>query len=180
MQLWKTRARKTILNHSKFLTVEDHTVELPDGRVIENWPWLIMPDYVNVVAITDDARFVCFRQTKYGIAGVSLAPIGGYIEPGEDPRATAQRELLEETGYLAREWISLGVFRNDGNRGCGIANLFLARGAHRVQERRADDLEEQELLLLTRDQVARALRDGEFKIASWALAIALALLQLDE
>ena len=61
---WKTLSRRTILNHSEFLTVESHTVQLPDGRVITDWPWIIAPDTVTVLAVTTDQRFICFRQTK--------------------------------------------------------------------------------------------------------------------
>ncbi len=67
MQLWKTVSRRTVLNHSKFLTVESHTVELPDGQVISDWPWVITPDFVNVTAVTPNNQFLCFRQTKYSI-----------------------------------------------------------------------------------------------------------------
>ena len=52
MRAWKTLARKTIWDQSDFLTLETHTVELPDGQVISNWPWAIAPDYINVVALT--------------------------------------------------------------------------------------------------------------------------------
>ena len=77
MQPWKTISRRTVLERGRFLTVEDHTVELPDGRTIPDWPWVIAPDYVNVVAITDKGRFLCFRQVKYSVEGTSLAPVGG-------------------------------------------------------------------------------------------------------
>jgi len=139
METWKTLSRRIILDHSRYLIVEEHTVELPDGRVISDWPWLVTPDYVNVVAVTQDEEFLCFRQAKYGVDGVSLAPVGGYIEPGEDPLGAARRELFEETGYRASSWVSLGRYRVDGNRGVGMAHLFLARAARRVAEPDADD-----------------------------------------
>ncbi|MBI4787065.1 MAG: NUDIX hydrolase [Chloroflexi bacterium] len=178
MQPWKTLARRTILDHSKYLAVEEHTVELPNGRIISDWPWVVTPDYINVVAITDEAKYLLFRQTKYTVEGTSLAPVGGYLEPGEEPLAAAQRELLEETGHAAREWVSLGHFQVDGNRGCGTAHLFLARGAHRVAERSADDLEEQQLLQLSHAQVQSALAKGEFKVLAWATNVALASLYI--
>jgi ADP-ribose pyrophosphatase len=132
------------------------------------------------VVVAEDGRFVCFRQTKYAVEGVSLAPVGGYLEPGEDPLAAAKRELREETGYAAAEWADLGSYAVDGNRGAGRGYLFLATGARRVGEIDADDLEEQELLLLTRAEVAEALARGEFKVLAWAAVVALALLRLGE
>jgi len=175
MQAWKTRSRQIILDHSKYLVVENHTVELPDGRVISDWPWLITPDYVNVLAVTEAGEFLCFRQTKYAIAGTSLAPVGGYLEPGEEPLAAAQRELLEETGYQAAEWIDLGRFGVDGNRGAGTACLFLGRRARRVAQARPDDLEELQLIHLSRAELEAALDAGEFKLVSWMAVVALGL-----
>jgi len=179
MQPWKTRSRQVLLDHSKYLTVEDHTIELPNGQTISNWPWVITPDYINVVVVTDKGRFLCFRQTKYAVEGETLALVGGYLEPGEAPLAAARRELLEETGYEASSWISLGSYAVDGNRGAGTGHLFLALEARQVAEIDADDLEEQVLLHLTRDEVESALANQEFKVLPWATAVALALLRMD-
>jgi len=178
MQPWKTVARTTVLKHSKWLTVENRTIELPDGRRLSEWPWVIMPEYVNVVAVTAEGLFICFRQTKYSVDGVTLAPVGGYLEEGEDPLAAARRELLEETGYESPEWKSLGAYPVDGNHGGGFAHLFLAQQARKIAAPRADDLEEQELLLLERAEVKSALDRGEFKVLSWTAAFAMALLAL--
>jgi len=178
MKTWKTISRTPILRVSKFLALENHVVELPDGRVISDWPWVITPDYVNVVAITPDEHFLVFRQVKYGVEGTSLAAVGGYIEPGEDPLLAAQRELREETGCTAEQWQALGCYRVDANRGAGLAYFFLARGAQRVTERDADDLEEQQLLELTRAEIELALFQGEFKVLAWSAVLALALLRL--
>ena len=179
MKQWKTLAREPVLEGNRYLCVERHTIELPDGRMIENWPWVIMPDYVNVVAVNEEKQFLCFRQTKYAIEGTSLAPVGGYIDSGESALAAAQRELLEETGYAAEEWTQLGSFPVDANRGCGVGNFFLARGARKAAQPKQDDLEEQTLLLLTREEVESALGRGEFRILSWAMARLLALRFLD-
>jgi len=175
MQAWKTLSRRTVLSLGKYLTVETHTVELPNGRLISGWPWLITPDFVNVVAIDENGDFVCFRQTKYAVDGTALAPVGGFIEPDEEPLAAAQRELLEETGYEAPDWVSLGSYAVDGNRGAGTAHLFLARNARQMAEPCADDLEEQQLIRLSRTEVETALSDGEFKVLPWTTAVALAL-----
>jgi ADP-ribose pyrophosphatase len=179
MERWKTLSKETILNHSKYLAVEDHTVLLPDGRVIRNWPWVITPDYINVVAVTESGEFLCFRQVKYAVEGTSLAPVGGYLEPGEDPLTAARRELLEETGFEADEWTSLGTFSVGANRGFSTAYFYLALNVRRVAAPDADDLEEQELLILSRDEMEAALDAGEFKVLPWTTIVALAFRELD-
>ncbi len=180
MPAWNVREREIMLHQPPFLTVERHHVILPDGREIPNWQWVITPEYVNVAAITVDNKFVLFRQEKYAVEGMSLAPVGGYLEPGEDPLLAAQRELREESGYVAPDWEHLGRYAVDGNRGAGVAHLYLARGATFAGKGESDDLEAQELVLLTVEEVRRALAAGEFKVLAWATVIALALLRLPE
>ena len=178
MKPWKTLSRNVLCRPNRFLTVEMHELELPDGRRINDWPWLVTPDYANILARTVDGRFLCFRQTKYALEGVSLAPMGGFIEPGEEPLAAAQRELLEESGYAAPIWLPLGSYVVDANRGAGMAHLFLALNAYLERPPVADDLEEQELLFLEQDELERALEAGEFKVLAWATAVALGLQRL--
>ena len=175
MQSWICHQRRTVLQQGRYLTVEYHDLELPDGTRIPEWPWVITPDYVNIAALTSGGAFICFRQTKYAVDGLSLAPVGGYLEPGEDPLAAAQRELREETGYSAPDWTPLGSYAVDGNRGAGNAHLFLARNAEYVGAVDSDDLEEMALVLLSREEVAQGLRDGAFKVLPWATVMALAL-----
>ena len=109
---------------------------------------------------------------------MTLAPVGGYIDEGEQPLAAAKRELLEETGYKSRQWEHLGEFVVDGNRGNGIAHFFLARGAYPVTEPDADDLEEQILLKLSRAEVEAAVARGAFKVLPWQAVMAMTLLRL--
>ena len=180
MQTLRTLDRRPLLTvgDGHFLVVESHTVAFPDGNVVEDWGWVITPDFINVVAVTKAGEFICFRQPKYAVEGLSLGVVGGYIEKGEDPLAAAQREMLEETGYIASNWQALGSYVVDANRGAGKGYFFLATGAEWRQPIDADDLEEQELLLLSRDEVEQALRGGEFKVLPWAACVAMALLAL--
>ncbi len=178
MQSWKTLKRSIVYEHSKWLTVEDHTVQLPDGKKIEKWPWVVSPDYVNVVAVDENDNILCFRQVKYAVEGISFAPVGGYIDEGETPLVCAKRELKEEMGGEAAEWVALGSFPVDGNHGCGTAYFYLAKGVRKLYDTIQDDLEEQELITLTREEASEALVRGDFKVLSWSAAIALALLAM--
>jgi len=178
MKPWKTRSRQTVLDQRPWLLVENHTVELPNGRLIPDWPWIITPDYINVVAVREDDRFLCFRQVKYALEGTTLGIVGGFVEEGEEPIQAARRELLEETGYESTDWIPLGSYRVDPNRGVAMGHLYLARQARHVALRNSDDLEEQEIVLLTRSELETAFARGDFKVLAWAACIAFALRHL--
>ena len=178
-RVWETLSRKTILEHGKFLKVENHVIELPNGTIIPDWAWIIIPDAAIVLPITPEGKFLCFRQTKYAIQGTSLAPVGGMIEENEDPFDAAKRELSEEMGCEASNWVNLGSYILDPNRGCATMHLFLALDAKQVTDPDSDDLEDQELLVLSKDEIKKALREGEFKIMAWAAVVALSLNYLD-
>ena len=179
MKGWRIRSRRLLLEVEPWLRVEEHAVELPDGRVIERWPWVETRDFVNVVAVDADGRFLVFEQTKYAVEGPTLAPVGGYLEAGEEPLEAARRELLEEMGHVSDRWRSLGRYVVDGNRGVGVGHFFIATDARQVREPDADDLEEQRLFRMGGDEVREALAEGRFVVMGWALGFALTLLELD-
>jgi ADP-ribose pyrophosphatase len=178
MRQWKTLRKKTILDFNKFLKIEQHTIELPDGSIMDDWPWIISPDFALVLAVTDRKTLLLFRQVKYAVRGISFAPVGGHLEPGEDPLVAAKRELREEMGCEAAEWIALGCFPSNGNHGGGNGHLFLALKAHKVCDPIIDDLEEMEPVELTIDEAEQKLLQGEIKVLGWQAMIALGVLFL--
>jgi len=175
LRVWQTISKKTILHHNKFLSVENHVVKLPDGRIIPDWAWVVVPDAAIVLARSVEGKFLCFRQTKYAVDGTCLAPVGGMLEPGEIPLDAAKRELLEEMGCEAPDWVNFGSYIVDPNRGVATMHLFLAMDARQVAEPIIDDLEDQEIMLLSHAQLEQALYDGEFKIMAWAALVSMVL-----
>jgi len=175
---WKTLSKKIILDHSKFLKVESHEVQLPDGQIIPDWPWVTIPSAAIILARREDGQFLCFRQTKYAVEETSLATVGGMLEPEEEPLEAAKRELLEETGYESANWVDLGSYILDPNRGVATMHLFLALDAKYLSPPNSDDLEDQELLMLGKNELEAALKAGEFRILAWTTVVAMSLAYL--
>jgi hypothetical protein len=110
---WRVRRRQLTLNADPWLRVWKEDLALPDERMVDGFFTIEMPDYVVIVATTAIGEILTQRGYKHGPRRVCTSLPAGFIEPGEEPLDGAKRELLEETGYVAREWELLGRFVND-------------------------------------------------------------------
>ena len=91
-----------------FLDVRRDIVQLPDGSEASR-EYVIHPGAVMIVAQLGDGQLVLERQFRYPVRAVMIEFPAGKLDAGEASLACAQRELLEETGYTAREWARAGV-----------------------------------------------------------------------
>jgi ADP-ribose pyrophosphatase len=173
-QSWKVVKTKQIVDNP-YTQVFMQSIELPDGRLIENWPIIQTLDYVNALVISDDNEAMILEGYKHGLGRSSWQVLGGYLEPDEEPLAAVKRELLEETGYASEHWKHLGSYVVDANRRVGEGHFFLARNARKVTEPSHDDLEYFDLRWVSLDTLKVALRDGRVGVLSYAINISLAL-----
>jgi ADP-ribose pyrophosphatase len=145
--------------------------------MVEDYLQITLAEHVAIIARCRDGKFLVLRQYKHGPRAVGVTFPAGVIEPGEEPSEAARRELREETGVDADHWQHLGRFVLNGNQGAGAVHLFFAdagNASHSVTRGRTD-LEDQQILWLSEDQLIQEARCGQFKIASHALALAFAL-----
>lgn len=170
---WRILARRTAFQADPWLKVEVQKVELPNGRVVDEYLQVRCPRFAIVVARTRDGRVVSVRNYKHGIGDVTLDLPAGMIEEGEEALASARRELLEETGYRAECWRALGEYTLHANYGCGRGFFFLAENAECVAEPESGDLEEMDVFLMSMDEWQAAIARGEVKLMSTVTAIEL-------
>lgn len=175
---WHVRRRQQVLNADPWLRVWREDLELPDGRAVERFFTIEMPDYVVIVASTADNQILTLRGYKHGPRRICTSLPAGFIEAGEAPLDAARRELLEETGYMAAHWESLGSFVNDGNRGGGSGHLFLAREASVVTEPNSGDLENATVELCSLADLLLAAEHGDIGDIPNAAALGLAAVRL--
>ena len=174
LQPWEVLKTRDVFVAEPWIRVAVQQVRLPDGRVVDDYYQIRLSDWTLIFAETNDGMVVVERQYKHGLGRVSLTLPAGGIESGETPLAAAQRELLEETGYVSQDWRPLGSFVTHGNYGVGTALIFRAGNARKVAEPNSPDLEETEVLTMTVDELLAAVRDGEVGLLGSMAAITLA------
>jgi len=110
-----------------FLQVRRDTVRLPDGTHVAR-EYVVHPGAVMIVAQLDDGQLVLERQYRHPMRAVMLEFPAGKLDPGEASLACAQRELLEETGYTARQWAWAGVLHPVISYSTEFIDIWFARG----------------------------------------------------
>jgi len=153
----ETIAREELLR-GRFLHVVRDTVRLPDGATSHR-EFVLHPGAVVVVALLDDGQVVVERQYRHPVGRVFVEFPAGKIDPGEDRLACAQRELLEETGYTAREWAHAGQVHPCIGYSDEFIDIWFARGLS-LGERRLDDEEFLEVITATPQQLMDWVREG--------------------
>jgi ADP-ribose pyrophosphatase len=123
-QKWESLAKESILERKPWFEVFREEVRLPDGKIVPEYYEIEMPHYTAVFAVTVEQRIMVLRCYRHAIGEVTLTMPGGMIEKGESPLEGIKREFLEETGYKAKEWKSLGTFIGNSTRGCGTYHFF--------------------------------------------------------
>lgn len=102
---------KTITSETKFegkiIKARVENVELENGQKAYR-EFVDHPGGVGVVAITPGRKMLMVQQFRKAIEGETIEIPAGKLEGGEDPLECGKRELEEETGYKAKEFISLG------------------------------------------------------------------------
>lgn len=161
---WTVLDSRDLLDADPFLKVRVETVELPDGRRVDDYYQFDMPSFACIFAETGDGRIVVYRQYRHGPRQVGLVFPGGHLSPGEDPLTAAKRELLEETGLESDHWTDLGRYMVNANQGGAWSHMYRATGCRRVAEPLSDDLEDTEILLLTRAELLAAIGRGEIHL----------------
>ena len=142
----------------QLLHVRRDTVRLPDGKQACR-EFVTHPGAVLMIAELTNGKLLFERQFRYPLDRVFLELPAGKIHPGEEILLTAQRELREETGYVAEHWHHLGTIHPCIGYSDERIEIFFARGLSHVGHA-LDDGEFLEVHELGLEEAIEAVRDG--------------------
>lgn len=155
---WTIKGR-VCKHRDDFIEVNEDEVIRPDGEEGE-YATVKLIRGVCTLAMDGDGVVYLTRQFRYAIEKESVEVVGGGVDEGEEVAAAARRELQEELGLTAREWIALGEVSVDTGIINGPVNLFLARGLDKTEAAR-DRNERIETVKVPFKQAVRMVMDGE-------------------
>lgn len=173
MKHWEVLASRTLID-KRWLRVREERVRTGSGHVIEEFHVLDAPSWACVCCVSVDRELVLIEQYRHGRGAITLELPAGVIEVGESPRAGAERELREETGYVAEQWRSLGCLTPEPARGTHRAHLFVATGAQRRGEPELDASEDVRVRRFPLEAVGALLDEGRVEHAVHVAALLLA------
>lgn len=175
MELKETQLTTTPRYHGVIVDVRTDTVRLPDGR--ESVREVVThPGGVAILPLDDEGWVYLVRQYRYPIGRELLEVPAGKLEPGEDPRLAALRELEEEVGVIPDKLEYLGGHYASPGIATEIIRLYLATGLKRgTLHPDQDEFLNVERLKFT-DLLDMALKDELMDAKTAALAMKAALL----
>jgi ADP-ribose pyrophosphatase len=169
--------RSVPVYRGKIVNLDLETVRLPNGATVE-LEIIRHPGASAVVPVRDDGRLILIRQYRHAAGGFIYEIPAGKLNPGEDPRDCARRELEEEIGYRASALEPLlSIFTTPGFTDERI-HLFVARGlAPGTQALDADEI--LELVDVSLEGALAWIADGTIRDGKTIIALqALRLRQL--
>lgn len=166
--------RKWEVLHSEYLiqrpwlTARRDYVRLPNGVENDEYYVLEYPDWVNVIAITAEGKFLMERQYRHGLQWTGYEICAGVCEKGEEPLESAKRELYEETGYAGGEWKHFMTLSANTSTMNNVCHCFLAEGVKRISTQHLEPTEDISIHLLSTDEVRALLLNDEIRQALMA------------
>ena len=153
----------------RLLRVRRDTVRMPDGAQTTR-EYIRHPGAVAILPITSSGRVVLERQYRYPNARDFIEIPAGKLEPGEGLLESAQRELLEETGYAAREWQRITTIHNAISYSDEAIELFSARGLEKKKQK-LDEEEFLEVIEMPFEEAIAMVRDGRITDVKTIIAL---------
>jgi ADP-ribose pyrophosphatase len=156
--LIETTVSSELVYQGHFLRVKHDVVQLPNGKTAIR-EHILHPGAVVIIPILDNGDVLLERQYRYPLGQVFIEFPAGKLDAGESPLACGKRELLEETGYTAREWAYAGQMHIAIAYTNEVIHIYFAKGLTKGERK----LDEEEFLDVFAAQPAQVLgwcRDG--------------------
>lgn len=176
---WKTLEEK-LLHQTKIFELYSRRLLFPDGTTEADFYLLKCKGWTSVVALNKSGDLVLVRQFRHGIQQFCLEAAGGLIDDGEDFQEAAKREFEEETGYVAEQFLPLGILHPNPAMFDNSCYFFLALGVEQTKEQKLEATEDITVEVIPLQEIREMILRGELNHSLLYSALLLALVKFPE
>lgn len=169
---WKVLASKYLFERKPWLTIREDKLEMPNGTTMEGYYVFEYPDWVNVIALTVEGKFVMVRQYRHAVQEVNYELSAGVCDDvDQDTLISAQRELLEETGYGGGEWSKWMVNTANPGTHTNMTHCYIAKNVVKITDQKLDKTEDISVHIMSPDEVLNLLQTDQIRQSLHAAAL---------
>jgi ADP-ribose pyrophosphatase len=175
LKKWKLLHSKMVLDHP-WCQVRQDEIELPSGKIIDDFFVNIKPEVAIILPITDKREVVFVRQYRHAVGDFFIElPAGNFDPAKESAESAAIRELQEETGYITQQIIKIATLHDKPSKDTNQIHLFLAENLSQTGNQNFDITEDIEVILIPLKSVLDKVTQGEISVAGTVAALFLGL-----
>ena len=179
MKQWKILRTDSAFDN-KWCKVQRHTVELPTGKILDDYYVNVRPDVVLIFPITSDGNVIMVRQYKHGVMETLLEFPGGVIDSQEEhPITAAERELREETGYFSSRMEELSFVYDNPTKDTNKIFFFLAQDVEKIHDTEFDSTEDIETVKIQISEIPELIKNQKITVAGSIALYFTALMHLN-
>jgi ADP-ribose pyrophosphatase len=164
---WKINSTKHV-HSNNFIQVYEDVMDIQGTEKI--YTRIIRKNYSTVVPFISKDQILVIKSYRHLVDSFQIEAPSGYIEPGEDPKKAALRELREETGYRANKIISVGSYTLDYTMFDQRGYLYAAYDLEYQGLQQLGTMELIEPVIMTVREILKLLSDGKILNASSIVA----------
>ena len=185
---WEEVSCEHLVN-DQYVDFRRQEFRLPNGEIFGPYYTYSRKNYIVVVALDEEGRYICVRQFRQGIMKVTTEFCAGGIERSskdsegsqyagsekedsewENALSAAKRELREETGYESDDWKHLITMPSNATVADNYAHIYLAKNCRKVTGQDLDDTEFLNVITLTEEELEESVYSGNFEQAVHVMA----------
>ncbi|MEL0102077.1 MAG: NUDIX hydrolase, partial [Gammaproteobacteria bacterium] len=169
-----------VYDGSPYIKIFKDTVMLPNKKIINDYHRIEVNNAVMLLIENNQNQLLVYNEYRHGIADISYTFPAGGIESGESFKDASEREVMEELGYKFNNIKLLKKYVVSGSYMFSELNMVSIKNIKKVSVPKEVDIENPEIMWLSKELVKQALLNDKFRGLTYATAALIWLLYKDD